>query len=314
MRSGKPLHPRWSARPAPPKLDVTAGAAGAAGKGCSAMFRPSASTLEVSDHLARLVAWARGVPVTAAAARRVLPLIDATSLNDDDDAWSIEAFCRRVLAAAGRPAAVVVEPRFVRLARRLMDGSGVRVATVVNFPDGEGSAMTVREETRGAVTDGAEEIDAVFPYRAFLAGDRDAGAAVVAACRAACGEAVPLKIILESGAFRDADRLAEAGRLALQEGADFLKTSTGKTHAGASLEAAAVLLQAIQGHRMYGGRGGGLKVSGGLRTLAQAAPYLALAEGLLGRGWATRDTFRIGSSALLEEVQGNRLRPGAGRP
>jgi deoxyribose-phosphate aldolase len=276
------------------------------------MFRTAAPTLHVPDHLARMVAWARGVPVTPAVARRVLPLIDATSLNDDDDDWSIEAFCRHVLAAPVRPAAVVVEPRFVRLARRTVDGSGVRVATVVNFPDGEANAMAAREETRAAVGDGADEIDAVFPYRAFLEGDRAAGAAVVAACRAECREGVPLKIILETGAFRDADRLAEAGRLALQEGADFLKTGTGKTRFGATPEAAAVLLQAVRSHRLYGGRRGGLKASGGIRTLAQATPYVALAEAVMGRGWATPHTVRIGSSALLDDAVAA-LAGGAGR-
>ncbi len=269
------------------------------------MFRHRAPVLILPNPLAGWVAAAQQARAGAAAARRALASLDYTSLNDDDDDWRIEAFCRAAVSPAGPVAAVCVDPRFVRLARRLLERTGVRVATVVNFPRGDGTPRTVRDEIRNALADGADEIDAVFPYRAFLAGDRVAGPALVVAAKAECGAGVPLKVILETGEFPTAELLAEAARLAVSEGADFLKTSTGKSRFGATPEAAAILLEAILAIRygsLRGSRSVGLKVSGGVQTTAQAAQYLALAEAAMGPGWTTPDTFRIGASRLMDDL------------
>src|SRR5205823_6588937 len=130
----------------------------------------------------------------------------------------------------GAPAALCVYARFVPAARRALDARGlqrVRIATVVNFPRGDAAPDDVVAETRAALAAGADEIDVVFPWRALLRGDGAAGAALVARCRQACGTTL-LKVILETGELRDDDRIRDAADLALDAGADFLKTSTGK--------------------------------------------------------------------------------------
>ena len=132
-------------------------------------------------------------------AQQAVTLLDLTSLNADDDEARIIALCQRALSPAGAVAAVCVYPAFVALARRTLDqlgGAGVRVATVTNFPAGAADVDAAAAQTAAAVAAGADEVDVVYPYRAMLAGDAIVGRALVAACRAACGSGVLLKVIL----------------------------------------------------------------------------------------------------------------------
>lgn len=251
----------------------------------------------LSTELAALVGTARKAAAGAEAAARALPLLDLTSLNDDDTDARIEALCRRAVTPAGRVAAVCIHGRFVPLARRLLDGTGVRVATVVNFPEGTASPSEVATETALALDLGADEIDVVMPWRLLAARDRGGARAVLAACRAACA-GLTLKVILETGALDDAGLIRGACEDALEEGADFLKTSTGKRQPAATLEAAAIMLTAIG----ESGRPAGFKAAGGIRDTAQAAAFLDLADRILGPDWASADTFRFGASGLLDAL------------
>lgn len=269
--------------------------------------------LEIPDHLADLVVKARAVRPSANAARLALSLLDLTSLNDDDDDDRIELLCHRARTAAGAVAAVCVLPHFVDAVRRRLEGTGIRVVTVVSFPAGNANAATARQQAAAAVRDGADEVDVVFPHRAFLAGDRAAGAAVVSACRAACGHDVALTVTLETGAFTDASGLAEAGRLAIHEGGDFIKTSTGRMAVGASLQAVAVMLEAVLGAGQVGYRAG-VKVLGGVDDTYTAATFMALAVSMLGRNWITPNTMRIGSGRLLDDLLATLGGNAAGRP
>ena len=254
--------------------------------------------LRLSERLAAPVAAASRAEPTAQAAQRAMVLLDLTSLNETDDDAAIAALCDRALTPAGPVAAVCVFSRFVTLARQRLDGLPVRVATVANFPEGGADWKAARQQVRLAVAEGAQEVDVVFPYRPFLARDREAGPAMVEACREACGETVTLKVILETGAFDSVDAITDAGHIAIAAGADFLKTSTGKIETGATLEAAVVMLDAIR----ESGRPVGFKASGGLRTTADAACYLALADVMMGQGWAIPATFRIGASTLRDDL------------
>jgi len=229
-------------------------------------------------------------------ARRLLTMLDLTSLNDNDDKAGIERLCARALT--GRVAAVCIWPRFVSLCKERLAGSGIRVATVANFPHGEGELEQVLLEIRQAMAAGADEVDLVFPYRTWLAGKHDQARALVSACKQACGSAVLLKVILETGELATPRQIAAASRDAIAAGADFLKTSTGKTAVGATLAAATVMLAAIK----ESGKTVGFKAAGSIRTLADALPYLELAEGIMGSGWAVPATFRIGASALLDDL------------
>lgn len=254
--------------------------------------------MKLLAELQRAVDAAKEAKPTPQTARRAVALLDLTSLNDDDTEASVATLCKRAVTPAGPVAAVCVWPRFIGTARKALKGSPVKVATVVNFPTGEDDGATVAADTRAALTAGADEIDVVLPYRSFIGGARTLPHKVLHACREACGEGVTMKVILESGAFPDPDLLAWAGRDAIAEGADFLKTSTGRTSPAATLEAAALMLHTIG----QAGRPVGFKASGGIRDAAVAAAYLHLAEALMGKGWAKPATFRFGASGLLDSL------------
>ncbi|AGG89987.1 deoxyribose-phosphate aldolase [Rhodanobacter denitrificans] len=230
-----------------------------------------------------------------ALAARLLSLLDLTSLGESDTPAQIEALCASALAAPVLPAALCVYPEHVAGARRHLQGSTIKLATVVNFPDGGGDPARVEREAQRALAAGADEIDLVLPYRALLAGDAAVAGAVVRACRAVCGDGIVLKLIVESGELGTPEHIRQACAIGLEAGVDFLKTSTGKVPVNASLAAAAVMLDAIA---EAGGRCG-FKAAGGIRTLADAAAYLDLAEARLGPGWSDPAHFRIGASALF---------------
>ena len=236
-------------------------------------------------------------------ARRAIGLLDLTSLNDDDTETVIQRLCARARTPFGDVAAVCVYPRFVAAAKRFLRGSTVRIATVANFPAGDSDVDRAVSETHAAIADGADEIDVVLPYRALLAGDRATPVTLVAACKHACGAGRRLKVILEIGALGTPERIAEAAQLAIQGDGDFLKTSTGKLQPGATLLAARAMLEAIAEARSAGRRVG-FKAAGGIRTAQQAAEYLALADEIMGDGWATKETFRFGASAILDDLLG----------
>jgi deoxyribose-phosphate aldolase len=239
-------------------------------------------------------------------ARRALECLDLTSLNLDDTPAVIDALCDRALTPGPgivtRPAAVCVYPRFAAQCRGRLAGSAVVVAVVVNFPAGDGACADVVAEVQGALHHGAQEIDVVLPYRAYLAGRRVEAVEVVRAVAEVChAQAATTKVILETGALADPAVIAAAARDAVAAGADFLKTSTGKLEPGATPEAARTLLEVIADVR-GAGRTVGLKVSGGVRTVADAAVYLALTDQALSPRTADPTTFRIGASGLLNDI------------
>ena len=226
-----------------------------------------------------------------AVARRALPLLDLTDLGETCTETRIDALCRD--AKRGAVAAICVWPRFIEQGARALAGTGIRVATVINFPAGGEDCARATDDTAEALRDGADEIDLVLPYGALLRGEAAIARDMVEAVRDTCGSAT-LKVILETGELADPGRIREAGRIALEAGADFLKTSTGKSPVSATPEAAEAMLTEIQAR----GRPAGLKVSGGLRSVADAALYLALADRIMGPDWATPKTFRLGASSL----------------
>ena len=231
-------------------------------------------------------------------ARRAITLLDLTELGDNATDDDVRALCARAVGPHGTVAAVCVWPRHVALAHHLLANTGVRVATVVNFPSGDDPIDDVVALTDSALVDGADEIDLVLPYRAFLAGDTSHAAAMIDRVRHAA-RAHTLKVILETGELPTPDVVRDAAELAVAHGADFIKTSTGKTKHSASLEATEVMLGVIRGTD----RPVGLKPSGGIRTLADATAYLEQADGFMGHGWATPHTFRFGASGLLTALQ-----------
>jgi deoxyribose-phosphate aldolase len=227
-------------------------------------------------------------------ARRALSCLDLTSLNEADTEADIARLCRRATGPCGSTAAVCVWPRLAAFARRELPPE-VAVAAVANFPDGSADTARAVADARAIVDAGAQEVDVVIPYRQL-----DAAPALLAAVRRAC-DGLVLKVILETGELADAQQVALACRIALEAGADFLKTSTGKVRVNATPEAARLLLQAIADdpaarHRV------GFKPAGGIRTVADATRYMALVTEILGAEAVNPQRFRIGASGLLDDI------------
>ena len=184
------------------------------------------------------------------AAALTLSLLDLTNLKEDCTPEQIAALCQRAHTDYGNTAAICIWPRFVAQARAAFGKEhAIRIATVVNFPSGDLDVATVVAETEAAIRDGADEIDLVIPYRKFIAGDEAAVSEMVAAVRKACAAPVLLKVILETGELKDKALIRRASEIAIAEGADFIKTSTGKVAVNATLEAADIMLQAIRDSR-----------------------------------------------------------------
>lgn len=234
------------------------------------------------------------------AARLALACLDLTSLNDQDSEADVLRLAARAAAAPGSVAALCVWPRFVPLARAHAP-AGVAVAAVANFPEGSDDIERAVRDTQQIVAAGAQEIDLVLPWRALLAGDTAGPAALLRAVRREC-EGRVLKVILESGELKTPALIAAASRIAIAEGADFLKTSTGKTPTGATPEAARVMLEAIAADAQAARRVG-FKASGGVRRVADALVYLDLVEQILGRAALVPQRLRLGASALLDDIE-----------
>ena len=230
--------------------------------------------------------------------RLALQLVDNTLLSENTTADDVKALCGASCTAFGQVAAVCVFPAFVSLARELLQGSGVKVATVVNFPHGSDEPAAVAAAIDKAGEQGADEIDVVLPWRALLAGDQAEALQLVQAARRACADRMALKVIIESGELQEPAQIARASALAIEGGADFIKTSTGKTAIHATPEAARVMLTSIRDS----GRPVGFKASGGIRTLQDAWQYISLATDIMGKSWIDPAHFRLGASSLMGDL------------
>ena len=241
---------------------------------------------------------------TKSSAQRILSLIDLTNLNDDCTEDNVVELCSRAQGEFGNTAAVCVWPRFVNLCASILRGTSIKVATVVNFPHGGTDVADVVATTIAALDAGADEIDLVLPYQSMITGDEAQVLSMLQAVREVVHAPAHLKVILETGELINPERIRRASELAIKSGADFIKTSTGKTKVSATPEAVTTMLQVIRDS----GLPVGLKPSGGIRTVADAQQYLDLADAIMGPQWATPQTFRFGASGLLDAVEAE-LRP-----
>ena len=232
------------------------------------------------------------------AAQIALQCLDLTSLNDKDTEDDIRILCQRAQTPFGPVAAVCVWPRFVALARQLLPPN-IRVAAVANFPDGALDLPRALAEVRQIAEAGGDEVDVVLPYRALMAGQVAQCADFLAQVRAACGP-LGLKVIIESGELTSPALIAQATTLALAAGADFVKTSTGKTAVSATPEAARKILREIAAS---GRANAGFKASGGIRTVADAMVYLEMVSHSMGASALVPQRLRFGASGLLNDIE-----------
>ena len=237
--------------------------------------------------------------------RRVFSCIDNTTLHATDSDASVEAFCRHTLEL--RPeghlvAAVCVYPRFVSVARRVLAGSGIRVASVAGaFPHGQLPLELKVAEVQYAVAQGADEVDIVLSRCLLLEGDSDGVLREVQAMKQAC-QGRTLKVILETCELPSPTLVAQASQLAIDGGADFIKTATGKGAAGATLEAAETMLRVVAENVKKSSKKVGFKAAGGISEPAEALDYALLAKKIMGDDYVNSQTFRIGASRLTDRL------------
>ncbi|CAA9478778.1 MAG: Deoxyribose-phosphate aldolase [uncultured Solirubrobacteraceae bacterium] len=240
--------------------------------------------------------------------RLAVSMVDLTTLEGSDTPGKV----LQLSAKAARPdpgrteippcAAVCVYPAQVPVASEALRGTGVAVASVATgFPSGQTSLEIKLEETRRAVADGAHEIDMVISRAAYLRGDDRQVVEEVAAVKQACGPA-HLKVILETAELGSYDHVRHASLLAIEGGADFIKTSTGKAKTGATPGVVLVMLETVREHAWHTGRVVGVKAAGGVGTSKQALHLLTMVKETLGDDWLTPERFRIGASSLLNDL------------
>ncbi|MGD6737275.1 deoxyribose-phosphate aldolase [Photobacterium leiognathi subsp. mandapamensis] len=237
------------------------------------------------------------------AALRALKLMDLTTLNDDDTDAKVIELCKNAKTVVGNTAAVCIYPRFIPVAKKQLREQGtpeVRIATVTNFPHGNDDIEIAVAETKAAVAYGADEVDVVFPYRALMAGNADVGFELVKQCKAACGDNVLLKVIIETGELKTEALIKQASEISINAGADFIKTSTGKVPVNATPEYAQIMLNVIKDMGVE--KTVGFKPAGGVRTAEDAQQYLAMADEILGAEWADSRHYRFGASSLLANL------------
>jgi deoxyribose-phosphate aldolase len=240
--------------------------------------------------------------------RIAIACIDLTGLEGKDTPGRVAQLCRKALTPDSRDptlphvAAVCVYPSLVSAAKKALEGSDVKVASVATaFPSGQSSIAVKIEETKEAVADGADEIDMVIDRGAFHAGRFREVRSEIEAVKQACGPAA-LKVILETGELGTYDNVRRASQLAMEAGADFIKTSTGKIAPAATLPVALVMLQAARDFERRTGRRVGVKVAGGIRAAKQALQYLVIVKETCGDDWLSPAWFRIGASSLLNDI------------
>ena len=233
----------------------------------------------------------------------IIPYIDHTSLSAQDTEETIKLLCAQVQFPnlKTQAAAVCVLPKFVSLAKQLLVNTQVKVVTVANFPLGESDINQVCNEIKTALSNGADEIDVVFPYKRYLDEDQEYAHDFVRQCREVCPKPILLKVILETGVYPDTAEIITAARLAIQAGADFIKTSTGTCQPGASPEAVTAILTAIKSQNCAEKKVG-IKISGGLRDLETIKKYWNLLAATMGSSWLNPENVRFGSSKLLAKI------------
>ena len=241
--------------------------------------------------------------------RFLLSTIELTSLKVTDNEDSILQMVERVNSfvndnpALPHPAGICVYPRFVNIVSNSLEVDEMEISTVCGgFPSSQTFPELKTVETALAVKDGATEIDAVLPVGFFLAEDYDTIYNEIDEIKLACGQDVPLKIILETGALQTAVNVKKAAILAIYSGADYIKTSTGKIEPGATPSAVYTMCQTIREYYEQTGTAIGIKIAGGVRTTEDALKYYTIVKEVLGEEWLNNRLFRIGASGLANNI------------
>ena len=240
--------------------------------------------------------------------RLAVSMLDLTTLEGADTPGKVRHLCAKAVCPAPTMpeipscAAVCVYPSLAGVAREALENTGVRTASVATaFPSGQASLEVKLRDTEDALAAGADEIDMVISREAFLAGEDTRVMEEIVRVKEACGDA-HLKVILETAELGSYDHVRYASLLAMEAGADFIKTSTGKAASGATPGVTLVMLEAIRDYMERTDRPVGMKAAGGVSTSKAALHRLVLVKETLGDEWLSPDRFRIGASSLLNDL------------
>ncbi len=232
-----------------------------------------------------------------------LSCVDLTTLEGVDNDKKVKQLCQKAKLYVPQVASVCVYPVFINTAKSILSDEPVKVASVAGaFPAGQSPLAIKVTEVEYAVQQGADEIDMVISRGKFLDKQYDEVAEEIAEIRKACKHIV-LKVILETGELQTTENIYRASLLAMQAGADFIKTSTGKCAVGATPQAVVVMLQAIKDFYTQTKKMVGLKVAGGITTIEDVLLYRQLVENMLGKNSLQKKYFRIGTSRLADKLQ-----------
>ena len=244
--------------------------------------------------------------------------MDLTTLRTNDTPDYVKALVEKVNALPEAfpgyplPASVCVYPNFANVVRDTRRDPALHVTCVSScFPSAQSFLEVKVRECELAVENGADEIDIVLALGHFLAGDYDAAYSEIVTMKNAINKAaaafdrkVVLKVILETGLLKTPENIAKASFLAMEAGADFIKTSTGKVDVNATPEAACVMCECIRRYYELTGRKVGFKAAGGVSTAKDALLYYGIVLNILGSDWVGRDLFRLGVSRLGNNLIG----------
>ena len=237
-----------------------------------------------------------------------LSMIDLTTLEGKDSEGKVKQLCYKAshlhYKHPGLPyvAAICVYPTMVPIAKKELEGTGINVASVATaFPSGMADINAKLDEVKSVVDAGADEVDMVISRGRFLNGDYDYVSDEISQVKDACGKA-HLKVILETGELVTLDNVQLASDIAMEAGADFIKTSTGKVSPAATPPVVLTMLEAIRDFQIKTGKKIGMKPAGGISTAKQAIQYLVMIKETLGDDWLSPNLFRFGASSLANDI------------
>ena len=280
-----------------------------------AKYNTNLNDAEVAAEVAGIIAEKVPANNTPEVKKFLFNCIDLTTLNSTDSDESVMKFTQKVnqfdeeFPDLKNVAAICVYPNFAEVVKDTLEVEDVKIACVsAGFPSSQTFIEVKVAETAMAIMEGADEIDIVINVGNFLGGNYEEMCQEIEELKQTCRDA-HLKVILETGALKTASNIKKASLLSIYSGADFIKTSTGKSEPAATLEAAYVMCQAIKEYYEQTGTMIGFKPAGGISTTADAVKYYCVVKEVLGEKWLTNEYFRIGASRLannlLSDIWGN---------
>ena len=284
-----------------------------------AKYNTSIDDNAVRDAVHKIIAEKVSANDTVDVKKFLFGSIELTTLKTTDSDTSVLAFTERLndfdnqYPDMPHVATVCVYPCFANTVAESLEVDGVEIACVSgSFPSSQARIEVKIAETLLFNAAATTEIDIVMPVGKFLSGDYEGMCDDIAELKAACGETVPMKVILETGALKTATNIKKAALLAMYSGADYIKTSTGKLQPAATPEAAYVMCQAIKEYYDETGIQIGFKPAGGINSVMDAIIYYTIVKEVLGEKWLTNKWFRLGTSRLanmlLSEIKGEQIK------